>query len=54
MDKIQPNRQDNESQGNSDLLPFEPDYQETEAQNLYQIFLSLMSVNFTTTTFYII
>ena len=28
MDKNQPNGQDNDSQGNSDLLPLDPDYQE--------------------------
>ena len=34
MDKNQPNGQDNDSQGDSDLLPFDPDYQEAEAQKL--------------------
>ena len=34
MDKNQPNGQDNDSQGNSDLLPFDPDYQEAEPQKL--------------------
>ena len=34
MEKNQHNGQDNYSQGNSDLLPFDPDYQEAEAQKL--------------------
>ena len=34
MDKNQPNEQDNDNQEDSDLLPFDPDYQEAEAQKL--------------------
>ena len=34
INKNQPNGQDNDSKGNSDLLPFDPDYQEAEPQKL--------------------
>ena len=34
MDRNQPNGQDNANQEGSDLLPFDPDYQEAEAQKL--------------------
>ena len=34
MDNDQPNGQDNSIQEDSDLLPFDPDYQEVEAQQL--------------------
>ena len=34
MDKNQPNGQDNDNQEDSDLLPFDPDYQEEDAQKL--------------------
>ena len=34
MDSDQPNEQNHETQGNSDLLPFDPDYQDTEAQQI--------------------
>ena len=34
IDKNQPNGQDTDSQGNLDLLPFDPDYQVAEAQKL--------------------
>ena len=34
MDLDQPNGQNDENQDNSDLLPFDPDYQSTEAQQI--------------------
>ena len=34
MVRNQPNGQDNDNQEGSDLLPFDPDYQEAEAQKL--------------------
>ena len=34
MDNDQPNGQDSSHQDNSDLLPFDPDFQEAEAQQL--------------------
>ena len=34
MDLDQPNGQNHETQDNSDLLPFDPDYQSTEAQQI--------------------
>ena len=50
-DKDQPNGQDSSHQDNSDLLPFDPDFQEAEAQQLISNLPQLKDCKTTITSF---